>query len=81
MSTPYIGFSNETLERLPRVSAGDVVRMPCGHDHELTGGEPALFYRCGDKSFLGAVGGRLTAGTRADVSGTIGDDGDKGTRE
>lgn len=75
MSTPYVGFSNKTLGRQPRAKPGDMVACGCGESHALSGGDDGstvvLFYRCGDKSFLGAVGGRLATGVRADVSGEV----------
>ncbi len=76
MPTPYIGFGNDTLARLPRVKAGDSIACPnCGARHVLEaaddGSELMLFYRCGTSSYLGAVQGRLVIGVRPDVSGRL----------
>lgn len=74
--TPFVGFSNETLDRQPKVCKGDVVECPhCGGEHALSacdsGSEILLFYKCGDRSYLAAVGGRLIIGTPADMSGRL----------
>ncbi len=60
--TPYIGFDNATLEGLPLAAVGDLVQCPhCDDEHRLRDSKPPglLFYECGDKVYLGAVGGRL----------------------
>ncbi len=80
MTTPYIGFGNDTLGKLPRVTVGQKIVCPrCGLLHELEAGkndrgEPVdtlLFYRCGEKAYLGAVAGRLTIKVKPDVSGRL----------
>lgn len=76
MSTPYIGFGNDTLKKLPIVHKGDMVACPhCKGSHPLLptddGGEILMFYKCADKSYLGAVDGRLVVGTPVDCSGQV----------
>ncbi len=73
--TPYIGFSNETLNQLPDVAAGDMVDCPhCGAQHALEG-EKLLFYTCEEGAlapmYLGAVNGKLVIGVKPDASGHI----------
>ena len=73
---PFVGFSNETLNRQPKVRKGDVVKCPhCGGEHALqacdSGSEILLFYKCSGNAYLGAVNGRLTIGTPADMSGRL----------
>ena len=78
--TPYIGFSNNTLETLPEVKKGDTVACKkCGKDHALRpakdrdGNDSILLlsYKCGDTSYVAAIGGRLIMGTKSDVSGSF----------
>ena len=71
--TPYIGFGNDTLAKLPKVKAGDSIRCKCGHVHTLEDSKPPmlLFYQCDGKTFLAGINGRLTDGVKADVSGEI----------
>ena len=74
--TPFIGFSNATLDRQPKVQKGDIVECPhCGGEHPLyacdDGNEILLFYDCGDNSYLGAIDGRSVIGTPADMSGRL----------
>lgn len=76
MSTPYIGFGNDKLNKLPKVQVGSLVQCThCGKDHPLEpcddGSTLLMFYRCGGETYLGAVDGRLTAGIKPDVSGNI----------
>jgi|TARA_Y100000310_G_scaffold344647_1_gene458526 hypothetical protein len=71
--TPYIGFSNETLDKLPSVKAGDRIECTqCGQEHALIPPDDwekgdkesiILFYCCNGNSFLGAVNGKLTSQT------------------
>ena len=78
MSTPYIGFSNDNLAKLPKVKAGDEFNCPrCEGRHTLLpanaddGEEICLFYKCGGTAYLGALDGRLIAGQKSDVSGEL----------
>ena len=79
MTVPYIGFGNSTLKNLPQVKSGDEVHCPhCNQRHmlesSLCDGKPSemlLFYKCGDKTFLGALNGRLVAHANSDCSGEI----------
>lgn len=71
---PYIGYSNDTLEKCPPVKEGDSLQCRrCGLRHELKaapGGPPVmLFYSCGGQAYLGGVGGKLVAFVEPDVSG------------
>lgn len=68
MTAPTIGFSNETLERLPHVRSGDTVDCPvCRRRHTLKpsrdqdgrASETLLVFVCGDEPYLGALNGRL----------------------
>ena len=72
---PFVGFSNETLNRQPKVRKGDVVECPhCGGEHVLygcTGSLTLLFYDCAGNAYLAAINGRLTIGTPADMSGHL----------
>ena len=74
--TPYVGFTNRTLQTQPLVKAGDLITCPrCHGRHALqaddNGGEVLLFYRCGDCSMLGAVKHRLIVDCKADVAGHV----------
>lgn len=79
MSTPYIGFGNDTLSKMPKVGDGDPIICPkCQSVHKLECGTKngnkddfLMFYRCGESSYLGAIAGRLVAGVTPDVSGKI----------
>ena len=76
MSTPYIGFSNDTLAQGEILEAGDFVTCPtCGKEHVLTDSKPPMLltYRCEEKSYLAAIEGKSVMGRKADVSGTIGE--------
>lgn len=77
--TPYIGFGNDTLAKLPVVHAGEMVKCPhCGGEHEMlpstSDGQPTeklMFFKCGETTYLGAVQGRLVVGTPSDVHGEV----------
>ena len=71
--TPYIGFGNDTLAKLPKVKAGDSIRCKCGHVHTLEDSKPPmlLWYHSDGKTFLAGINGCLTDGVKADVSGEI----------
>jgi len=74
MSDPYIGFGNDTLDKCAPAKAGDLVDCPtCGGKHELVDSSPPmlLFYKCGEKIFMGGLNGRLTMGVPADVKGSL----------
>lgn len=81
MSTPYIGYGNDELAKLPEVKAGDVIVCPrCDKGHTLEAGKDAktgeattllLFYRCRGDTYLAAVDQRLVTGTKPTVSGRI----------
>lgn len=72
---PYIGFSNETLAKLPPAKEGDTIKCKrCGEPHLLQAakggpGAPMLFYHCGGKSYVGGIAGKLIAFQEPDVSG------------
>lgn len=74
--TPYIGYSNLTLGRLPAVQEKDKIEcVHCGSDHVLRAADDGstllLFYHCGEKTYLGAIDGRQIINVKADVSGKI----------
>ena len=80
MSTPYIGYGNDTLGKQPRVADGDRFICPdCNEQHALEAARDAngqktdllLFYRCQGKSKLGGVSGQLIVGVKCDVSGEL----------
>lgn len=74
MSTPYIGFGNDTLAKQPKVAAGDSIICPtCGQPHQLRPSDPPmlLFYECSGKPYLAAINGRSIIGVKSDVSGEI----------
>ncbi len=80
---PYVGWSNSTLQNLAPAKTGDLVVCSCGQKHPLMAPDnyvpsatpPILhFYKCGEDLFIGAVGGRLTAGVRPDAASGRGDD-------
>lgn len=73
---PYIGYGNDTLEKLPSVFPGYKFKCPrCGEEHELEAADDGRFligfYRCGGQAYLGAVNGRLVVKAKVDVSGKI----------
>lgn len=78
--TPFVDFSNDTLDRQPRVHKGDILECPhCGGEHTAEAGKNEdgsesdliLFYTCGEYTYLVAVAGRLIVGTPADMSGRL----------
>ena len=78
--TPYIGFGNDTLAKLPIVEDGDEILCPeCKGKHKLEAGKDdkgeknntILFYTCGKNLKLGAVNQRLVVGIKVDASGEI----------
>lgn len=78
--TPYIGFGNDTLEKLPPLNVNDRIKCPhCGGQHIVEGGKDrdgketntVLFYTCGEQVYLAGIAGRCTIGQDADVSGEI----------
>jgi len=74
MSRPYIGFSNETLENLPTIKAGDEIICPlCGDLHVVADSDPPMLlsYECGGKTYLAGINGRLTLGVKSDVAGEL----------
>lgn len=79
MNIPYIGFGNDTLEKLPKCKEGDIVFCSnCGGEHPLECGtskgkksDLIMFYKCGENLFLGAIAGRCIILKKADVSGQI----------
>ena len=79
MATPFIGFGNDTLAKMPKVADGDPIICPrCQGVHKLQCGtsegvksDLLMFYDCDGKGYLGAVDGRLIAGVKPDVSGQV----------
>jgi hypothetical protein len=78
--TPYVGFSNQTLDRLPAVKPGDEITCGvCGKRHALEaaadGSTLLLFYKCGETLYLGAVRGRSVVGQKAFIGKSTTEDG------
>ena len=75
MKTPYIGYGNDTLQRQPRVKAGDKIQCEhCDQQHVLEDSDTPsilLFYKCGSKSYLAAINGQSIIGTKPDCSGVL----------
>jgi hypothetical protein len=76
MKTPYIGFSNETLSKLPRAKTGDTFTCKrCGEIHDLRacddGSTIILWYKCREDTMLGAVDGRWTIDVPCDHHGEV----------
>jgi hypothetical protein len=78
---PFIGYSQNTLNTLKTVKAGDDFPCPdCGNSHPLErakskdGSPPIielLYYRCGTKPYIAAVDGKCIAFKKPDVSGRV----------
>jgi hypothetical protein len=71
---PFIGFSGERLAKLPDVKIGDSVEcLECGQEHILEEGPAGnpwvLFYRCGDKTKMGAINNKLIVGVKPSLEG------------
>lgn len=73
-------YSAATLNRLPRLRAGERIQCPeCGSEHEAKAagvtfgprgeGEPVLVYKCGGERWLAGIGGRNVVGTPPDEHG------------
>lgn len=79
MSTPYIGFGNDTLGQQSRLKDGDKITCPnCKGTHQVESGtedgvktDLLLFYKCGETTYLAGMAGRCVAGIKPDVSGKI----------
>lgn len=74
MSTPYIGFDNQTLNSLPSIHSGEKIICPhCGKEHEVIDSDPPMlqFYKCGTITYLAGIKNRQVVNTRPDVSGKI----------
>jgi hypothetical protein len=72
---PYVGFTNDTLAKLPEVKPGDAIECPhCGERHPLENPAPdtaeplIMFYHCQGKPYVGAVQNRNVIGVQPDVS-------------
>lgn len=79
MTTPFIGFGNDTLAKLPQAKSGDEIRCrKCGGLHTLEMGtdkrgnpsDVILFYKCGEEIYVGAIAGRLIVDVEPDLQGT-----------
>jgi len=71
-----IGYTNETLEGCPPITAGDVVPCPmCGGEHEVKDSDPSglLFIRCAqaDLTKLVGVAGKDVRGVEPDASDSL----------
>lgn len=73
---PFVGYGNDSLEKLPPAKAGNKILCPkCKQEHVLEaaddGSELLLFYKCKGKVYLGAVGGRCVVLAKPDASGSV----------
>ena len=80
MTTPYVGFGNDTLAKSVRLKKGDEVacrqcgglhNVECGKDEDGKESDLLMFYKCGDESYLAGIAGRSVIGTHPDCSGRI----------
>ena len=76
MSLPYVGYSNDTLDRQPPAKPGALIRCArCKRRHRIRaaddGSEVLMFYQCGRITYLAAVAGRLITGAEPDVKGRV----------
>lgn len=74
MTTPYVGFGNDTLAKLPALKHGDTITCPqCKGQHVVEDSKPPMIlsYKCGDQTYMAGIKGRSTIGVPVDVSGTI----------
>ncbi len=79
MTTPYIEFSYNTLDKLIAIHAGDmIVCCHCGEQHQIAeikdmddGNYTLQFVECGDQSFIVGVCGKRVDGVKADMSGRL----------
>jgi len=84
VSTPYVGFGNDTLEKSLPLEIGQEIRCPhCGERHVVEGGtnmktgevsDLVMGYYCPetDSTYLAGVNGKSVMGLRADASGEVG---------
>jgi hypothetical protein len=68
MGIPFLAIGNDELKDRPTVKKGDLFDCPhcaekhpleCGADEHGNESDLALFYKCGDKSYLAALYGKL----------------------
>ena len=72
MSTPYIGFGNDTLTKQPML--GPTAPCPkCGKECEVEDSDPPMlqFINCCGSSYLVGIKGKDIAGVPSDVSGEV----------
>jgi len=72
MSTPYIGFTNETLDKLPKL--GPTAACPnCGKECEIKESKPPMlqFISCCGKNYLVGIRGTDISVKKPDVSGEV----------
>lgn len=63
---PFIGYTLDTLARLPHLHPGDLIDCPaCDERHLVDGERRLLWYRCGGEQYLAGVDGRCVIGVRA----------------
>jgi len=72
MNTPYIGFTNEQLEKAPPLTDGAEILCPhCLGTHRVTsifsenGKTNLQIYHCGDETYLAGMDGKLLMGVRS----------------
>jgi len=77
--TGYIGFGNDTLNKLQEVKEESLILCPnCNSPHELKCGisngiksNTIMFFNCGDKVYIGAINGKLITGIKPDCTDEI----------
>ncbi len=81
MKIPYIKFMNDQLKNQPSIKENDEIICPhCGQLHKILFGTDVKTkkktnslgsYRCGKKSYLAVVNGKLIMGLKPVCSGKI----------
>jgi len=77
--TPYIGFSNDALDRLPTIKEGDFINCPhCNNQHIVLCGttkgqktDLLMYYKCGDDAYACGVTGKNIMNQKSDLSGNL----------
>lgn len=80
MKIPYVGFTNNTLGKQPRLQDGDmIVCRRCGQTHSVEATTDSagnktdllLVYKCGEELYLAGVDGRCVDGIESDCGGEL----------
>ncbi len=73
---PYVGFGSETLNKQSKITIGQIMRCPCGHNHMIRGcidehgieTDMLLAYTCEGKSYMAGIAGRCIFNVPPNVS-------------